>query len=254
VTPLELDVDDVLSFVIAALPPPPATVLEVGAGDGRLAARLRERGFSVAAIDVDDEAVAAARARGVAVERADVLEFRGGPFDAVIFTRSFHHVWPLDAAVASARALLAPRGALVLDEFAHDEIDLQSATWFYDVQALLEQTGALAADERRHRHGHGHGHDQHHAEPPKTPLERWQRRVAHDPPLHGGQAMLAALGAAFDLTHVAKTPYLHRYFADRLAADADGARLFGTLRELEQQRLALGLLVPVGLRIVAKSR
>ncbi len=260
-TPLELDTDDVLAFVVAALPPSPATVLEVGAGDGRLAAKLVERGHVVTAIDLDADAVAAARARGVDARRADVLSFEGGPFDAVLYTRSFHHVWPLEDAVARSRALVAAGGVLVLDELAHDAIDLPSAAWFYDVQALLEETGALAPDERgQHRHaGHHHPHA-HHGHPqasaPRNPLERWRDRHgdAHEHPLHGGQAMLEALASAFELTPVERGPYLYRYLAERLAPDAHGGRLFHKVRALEQARLDLGLLVPVGRRIVARAR
>ena len=257
-TPLEIDVDAVLSFVIAALPPAPATVLEVGAGDGRLAARLGERGHRVKAIDVDEEAVAAAKALGVDAERGDVLAWRGGPFDAVLYTRSFHHVWPLDAAVKATRGLLAPGGVLVLDELALDAVDLATAAWFYDVQALLEEAGALGPDERAHRHGHrhghGHGHDHHHREEPKTPLERWDRRRAHDPPLHGGQMMLDGLGAAFEVTEVVRTPYLYRFFAERLPMDTRGAALFRKVRALEEERIRLGLILPVGLRVTARAR
>ena len=46
-------------------------------------------------------------------------------------------------------------------------------------------------------------------------------------------------------------PYLHRYLADRLEAGEGGARLFLRLRELERLRVAQGLLVPIGLRLVA---
>jgi len=41
----------VAAFVRGALPPPPARVLEVGAGSGELAAALREAGYDVVAID-----------------------------------------------------------------------------------------------------------------------------------------------------------------------------------------------------------
>src|SRR4051812_8862849 len=41
----------VVAFVHAALPPPPARVLEVGAGQGKLAAALRAAGYDVVAID-----------------------------------------------------------------------------------------------------------------------------------------------------------------------------------------------------------
>ena len=42
---------DVHAFVCASLPPRPARVLEIGAGDGTLAAALREDGYDVLAID-----------------------------------------------------------------------------------------------------------------------------------------------------------------------------------------------------------
>src|ERR671933_676519 len=42
---------EVVAYVRAALPPPPARVLEIGAGDGTLAAALRDGGYDVVAID-----------------------------------------------------------------------------------------------------------------------------------------------------------------------------------------------------------
>ena len=44
-------VPDAIAYVRAALPPPPARVLEIGAGDGALAAVLRGAGYDVTAID-----------------------------------------------------------------------------------------------------------------------------------------------------------------------------------------------------------
>src|SRR5687768_4192415 len=99
----DLDTDEVERFVLRHLPPA-ATVLEVGAGDGRLAARLLARGFSMKAVDVDEEAVAGSVARGIDAVRMDYFDVRGR-FDALLFTRSFHHLWPLDAAVAHAATL-----------------------------------------------------------------------------------------------------------------------------------------------------
>jgi hypothetical protein len=66
--------------------------------------------------------------------------------------------------------------------------------------------------------------------------------------------MVEALGGAFDTTRIERPSYLHRYFATRLAADDGGGRMFARIRALEEERVALGLLVPVGLRIVARSR
>jgi len=44
---------DVLAFVGANLPPPTCRVLEVGAGEGELAAALTAAGYVVTAIDPD---------------------------------------------------------------------------------------------------------------------------------------------------------------------------------------------------------
>lgn len=248
-TPLDADSEEVLSFITRALPPG-VTVLEVGCGDGRVATRLRAAGWRVKAIDLDAEAVAAAKARGVDAECVDFFDVQGERFDALLFTRSFHHLSPLSAAIAQSRALVAPGGTLVLDEFAHDEADLATAAWFYDVQALLEEAGALAPDER-HRHVHHHHEEQ---APPRTPLERWQRRLLHDPPLHGGKAMVDALSAAFEVERLERLPYLYRHLGERLAPDERGARLFQRMRSLEEERIALGLLVPIGMRLTIRVR
>ena len=44
---------EVAAFVRANLPPPPCRVLEVGAGEGELAASLAAAGYAVTAIDPD---------------------------------------------------------------------------------------------------------------------------------------------------------------------------------------------------------
>jgi SAM-dependent methyltransferase len=244
--PLDVETDEVLAFVAAALPPPPSTVLEVGCGDGRLAARLLERGWNVTALDVDAEAVAATRARGVSVVQGDFLSFHARPFDAVLFTRSFHHIAPLADAVAGARDLLLAGGTVLLDEFVHDEIDRFTAAWFFDVGA------ALAVDERSHQRAHGH--DTGHRDPPHDPLELWRWRLHHEPALHGGAAMIEALDQAFELSRPARLPYLHRYYAERLSPDDHGSRLFKRLREREAERIEQGILRPLGLRLVGRRR
>ena len=77
----------VLAFARGALPPPPARVLEIGAGDGALAAALREAGHDVTAIDPGAE-------DGTGVERTTLIEATGS-YDAAIAVVSLHHVEPL---------------------------------------------------------------------------------------------------------------------------------------------------------------
>jgi len=259
---IEAEVDEVQAWVARVLPGggKGLRVLEVGCGPGVLAERLLRDGVDLTAIDVSEEQVAEARDRGVPAIVSDFLAFDASPFDAVLFTRSLHHIAPLEAGIAKIRALVRPGGLMVADEFAHDEIDAVTAEWFWDLQAVLESCGALAPDvPRRHhgrgeRHGHGHGHGGHHKKdgpPPADPVERWRERHVHEPPLHGARMLIDALKKAFELRSQERLPYLHRYFSDRVEPGEAGRRLFLRIRELEVQRVGQQLLVPIGLRLVA---
>jgi SAM-dependent methyltransferase len=243
-TPLELEISEVLAFVLGALPPPGARVLEVGCGGGALAARLLAEGYQLTAIDASARACEEARTLGVPAQQIDFFDYRGGPFDAVLFTRSLHHLDPLPAAVEHTRGLLREAGVLVCDEFALDAVDAPTAAWFYDLQAALEAAGALEPDRPRHHH-----HPRHEPAPiPDDPLERWRQRHGHQPPLHPGTAMLEAAAARFRLGTPERRAYLHRYLVERLPADGRGAAIFSTLRDREKLRVAQGLLQPAGLR------
>ena len=79
----------VLAFVRESLPPVPARVLEVGAGDGELAAALRSDGYDVVAIDP------ASSTDSVRAESLHELSEPAGSFDAAVAVVSMHHVEPL---------------------------------------------------------------------------------------------------------------------------------------------------------------
>jgi len=169
----------VLAFVRAALPPPPARVLEVGAGDGELAAALADAGYDVVAIDpaYDGEAV---------VFPVALLELDEPPasFDAAVAVVSLHHVEPLEPSCAHLGKLVRPGGALVVDEFDVVAFDERAATWLRARRRELgregpDHIGAMIADVRGHLH----------------PVER----------------IRAALSPAFELGACAPGPYLHRW-------------------------------------------
>jgi SAM-dependent methyltransferase len=126
---------DVLAFVRAALPAPPARLLEVGAGDGELAAALRDAGYDVLAIDPAGERP------GV---QAVALHEVGEParsFDAAVAILSLHHVEPLEQSCRRLGELVRPGGVLVVDEFDVERFDGRAARWW------LTQREALGADE-----------------------------------------------------------------------------------------------------------
>jgi 2-polyprenyl-3-methyl-5-hydroxy-6-metoxy-1,4-benzoquinol methylase len=111
----------VLAFVRGALPAPPARVLEIGAGDGALAAALRESGYDVTAID--PKAV-----DGTGVERRALLDVTGS-FDAAVAIVSLHHVEPLADSCAQLAGLVRPGGALIVDELDVGRYDERVTTW-----------------------------------------------------------------------------------------------------------------------------
>jgi 2-polyprenyl-3-methyl-5-hydroxy-6-metoxy-1,4-benzoquinol methylase len=112
---------EVTEFVLAELPSPPSRVLEVGCGSGELARALAKAGHDVLA--VDPEAPTGPLFRRTTIEELDVP----GPFDAVVASRSLHHVDDLGRALDKIAGLLVAGGSVILDEFAWERFDPRSA-------------------------------------------------------------------------------------------------------------------------------
>jgi SAM-dependent methyltransferase len=112
---------DVLDFVRAELPATAARVLEVGCGDGELARALSTAGYHVLAID--PEAPDGPLFRRSTIEDLD----EPGPFDAVVASRSLHHVDDLAVALDKVASLLEVGGAVLVDDFAWERLDAATA-------------------------------------------------------------------------------------------------------------------------------
>ncbi len=103
--------------VLALLHPQPGErILDLGCGDGVLTERLVAAGASVLATDIEDDMLAAARARGLDVRKLDgqALDF-SGEFDAV-FTNAALHWMPDQAAVAAGVFRALKRGGRFVGE------------------------------------------------------------------------------------------------------------------------------------------
>ncbi|MGH2995478.1 MAG: class I SAM-dependent methyltransferase [Gaiellaceae bacterium] len=130
---------DLASFVLAQLPPAPARVLEVGCGKGSLARALAGAGHDVTAID--PEAPEGPIFRRVALE--DFAE--PGPFDAVVASRSLHHLPDLAEAIDRIATLLRTSGVLVLSDFAKERLEGPTAEWYYRQRLALAAAGGKEA-------------------------------------------------------------------------------------------------------------
>ncbi len=257
-TTLPVALEHTLDFIAGALPPPPVHVLEVGAGDGALAAQLSRRGYAVTTIDRSAEACATARARGgFAVIEGEFLEYGGeppkaaggrgadgppaepDPFDAVLFTRSLHHVHPLAAAADRAVAMIHERSLVVVEDFAYERADRATLAWAAATEARLRRDGQIDTDEAPL-----FGPD---------PAASW---IAHHREKHSvseGGAMTAALTARLHVERLESAPYLYRYFSGRLRGP--GAAETGRALFAEEERLiADRSLAAIGLRIVARRQ
>jgi len=103
---------------IVASARPGARVLDVGCGDGRVAAELQAAGARCTGVDVAGEAVAQARARGVEALQADFdtgpLPVPPGSFELALCLDVLEHLFAPAHLLAQIRAALAPRGRLLV--------------------------------------------------------------------------------------------------------------------------------------------
>lgn len=237
-----LPVEETVRFLSRVLPPPPFTVLEVGAGDGAVALALAAMGYSLTALDESLDLAARADIESEAVRwiESDFLAFEGGgAFDAVIFTRSLHHVAPLDRALDRALEAIRPGGLLVAEEFGYDRVNLPTARWFYDLESVLIAAGILSPVEESGTEG--------------NPLGRWRREHAHDPPLATGHALLAAARDRFELSPLEEAPYLYRYFTERLEESERGRRTAERILALETRLIRERDIAAAGLRFTGRA-
>ena len=200
--------DSLLEFVLASLPPAPARLLEVGAGDGELAQHLRSLDHEVVAIDPASNAAH--------VDRVALLELLAddASFDAALAVTSLHHVEPLEESCARLAAVVRPGGRLVIDEVDFGVYDLAAASWWCEQQRAIG--GKEAEPEELLRGVKSHMH----------PLAR----------------ITAALAPWFDLQQPERVPYLYRWklgpefkAREQAAIDAGtvpvtGARIVGSRR------------------------
>ena len=129
-------------------------MLEVGAGDGALAAaldggRVRRRRRST-------RRAAATACWPVALHQ---LEAEAGSFDAAVAIVSLHHVQPLARSCKRLAEVLKPGAPLIVDEFDVERLDERAAEWWLTQRRAIgsprEETAGRArgGDARPHPPG-----------------------------------------------------------------------------------------------------
>jgi SAM-dependent methyltransferase len=205
------------AWVAAQLPPPPARVLEVGCGSGRLARALQRAGYDVVA--VDPRAPSGRIFRQCRIEDLD----EGGRFDAAVAGLALHHVDRLAVVLDKVSGLLRARGRLIVYEFAWDQFDRNTAEWFW------QRRGGLSPTMRRHFGGRSAA----------VSLQKWRRTFRE---LHTYRQMRQALDRRFVARFFAWAPYLHEY-PGNLSSETQ-----------ERRSIEAGTIQPLGFRYVGQRR
>ena len=160
-----------------------------------------------------------------------------------MFTRSLHHIGPLDAALERAHALLHPRGMLLIEDFAFGTADTATIDWFVTMlrteraAALLQPvvhqfvTQLLTAAD---------------------PHVAWHRADSHD--IHDIGTMRSAVSRHFTESQVESVPYLYRYLVPVLADTTAAAEWVASTLRAEREAIASGHIVAIGRRIVAQNQ
>ncbi len=124
-------------------------VLEVGCGSGYVSRHLVERGNHVVGIDIDPDAVNAARQVIAEVhccdlDIVDASSVVSGPFDVIVLADVLEHVRDPDRVLADLLGVLAPDGRVVLSipNVAHVDVRLMLllGEWRYQPLGLLDDS------------------------------------------------------------------------------------------------------------------
>lgn len=124
-------------------------VLEVGCGSGYVSRHLVERGNQVVGIDIDPDAVHAARQVIAEVhccdlDIVDASSVVSGPFDVIVLADVLEHVRDPDRVLADLLGVLGPDGRVVLSipNVAHVDVRLMLllGEWRYQLLGLLDDT------------------------------------------------------------------------------------------------------------------
>jgi SAM-dependent methyltransferase len=212
-------------FVRAELPPAPGRVVEIGCGPlGGFVPGLLHGGYE--AIGIDRNAPDASGYRRLNFEQYDPPE----PVDAIVASRSLHHVGDLDDVLVRAAAALLPGGLLVVVEWAREQFDAETAHWCFDRLASADAAEPAWLRQRQAAWAKS-------GETWENYFEDWAAREH----LHRGDLIVGALDTRFDCRSCSYGPY---FFAE----------LDGIAEGEEQAAIDAGEIRANGIRYVGTRR
>ena len=169
-------------------------------------------------------------------------DFDDGHFDAVLFTRSLHHIHPLHESVKHAADSLADGGRVIVEDFAYESADEKTLRWFASAIRFLQAAGLLVeGDEFLNK-----------------VLSKTETRSAwrqnHERELHTAAEIGAQLEKVLDHVIKEEAPYYFRYLAGAIVATEKRDAIVRALAEQEADLAADGSIVALGRRFVAERR
>lgn len=218
-------------------------IIEVGCGDGEVALELVRRGYRVTALDSEKERIGKAQARGVRALVASWPKFNSSPVDAIAFTRSLHHITPLDGAVEKAQKLIKPGGLLLIEDFAFGETDERAVRWLLEI---------LRSDQGKSHVMPVEGQFVTDLLSTKDPVQAWHEN--HDQALHSIQALVSAISDQFVIRETKSVPYLYRYLIPVLLETTTAAAFVEEVLDEEARLGEEGETALMGRRIVATRK
>lgn len=130
------------SDVISQYAPPPGRVLEIGAGEGELAALLQSRGYEVVALDRH------LRSRFPVIESAfEEYAAPAASFDCITAQLVLHHVDDIGATLEKVSRLLRPSGIVAIDDYGWER---SNDAGFREDRADLHTSQAMLRALRSH--------------------------------------------------------------------------------------------------------
>jgi SAM-dependent methyltransferase len=225
-------------FIKRFLPRDCRRILEIGCGTGELAARL-SKDASVVAIDSDRDSVTAAQLLGVDARVVTWPDFDEGHFDAVLFTRSLHHIHPLPESIRHAAASLVDGGLIIVEDFAYESTDEKTLHWFSSAIRLLEASGLLTvSDEFLDK-----------VLSKTETLKAWRQN--HEDELHTAAEIAAQLEKFSGRVIRENAAYYFRYIANAITATEKRDAILQAFAVQEETLAADGAIIALGRRFVA---